>query len=81
MESNPGGANVCWDMLIIFMSLASEHPQAEVIGTDVSPIQPNWYVEAILICSSDSVILDGPNIIAGVKCSHVLGFPPMSNLR
>jgi len=32
----------------MFLLFNSEHPQAEVIGTDVSPIQPNWYVEPTL---------------------------------
>lgn len=25
-----------------FSDFADEHPQAEVIGTDISPIQPSW---------------------------------------
>jgi cyclopropane fatty-acyl-phospholipid synthase-like methyltransferase len=30
------------------LDIAEQYPEAEVLGTDLSPIQPGWYVHTIL---------------------------------
>jgi methylase of polypeptide subunit release factors len=36
------------------VEMADQFPQAEVIGTDLSPIQPSWYVVVLEESESDS---------------------------